>query len=238
MTAARVVGVDGCKFGWVAVFDARDGLAYDLFATFGALVDAFTRAERICVDVPIGLPWRACARRPCDGAARRALGPRAATVFNPPCRAASRAGDVGTARQLNLAELGMSLSSQAYGICRKIVEVDLQLQADERARAQVEEVHPEICFWALAPQAALAGKKTRAGARERLARLAPRLPESATLLARVLTECPRNVVARDDVLDALVAYTVAAAPANQRRRLQGDPANDAVGLPMQMVYAV
>ena len=144
------VGVDGCRLGWVAVFADGDQLRYRLFHRFDALVESFPQAAAILVDIPIGLPRSDCRTRPCDALARRRLGAgRASSVFPAPSRATCGAANVAEARRLNIAELGRSLSAQAWGICTKVAEVDQFLRSDMAVRSRVHEVHPEVCFWGL-----------------------------------------------------------------------------------------
>jgi predicted RNase H-like nuclease len=65
------VGVDGCKAGWFAVTRDGTGLAWRLFSTVAELACAFSGAESILIDVPIGLPWAETPIRPCDRLASR-----------------------------------------------------------------------------------------------------------------------------------------------------------------------
>ena len=146
----RHIGVDGCKAGWIAVSKDGDELTYRIANTVCELLSAFPIAERVLIDVPIGLPWRDEPIRPCDRLARSILGDRRSSVFPVPCRTAVRAEALGVARELNRGELGRSLSEQSWGICRKIREVDDLLLGKPGPGAEVPEVHPEICFWALA----------------------------------------------------------------------------------------
>jgi predicted RNase H-like nuclease len=234
----RAVGVDGCRFGWVAVSGADDGsLGYGVFRSMRALLDNFRLAESIFVDIPIGLPWRGCVSRPCDEMARRLLKHRHVCVFTPPCRAAVRAKSKEAARLANVEELGRSLSEQALGICAKVAEVDELLATDEAARTRLREVHPEVCFWALNRGTPLADAKTSsAGVQSRLNVLSVQEPRSEQLLRRVMLERPRSHVKADDVLDALVAYVTASAAPAALTSLRGVPLRDEVGLPMEMLY--
>ena len=231
------VGVDGCKFGWVAVFAEHDHLRYRMFRKFDCLVAAFPQAS-ILVDIPIGLPWMECVARPCDLQARKHLGAgRASSVFPAPCRAACKATCVVEARRRNIAELGRSLSAQAWGICAKVAEVDDLLLSDRAAQLRVREIHPEVCFWALNGDLPMCHSKgTKAGAAERMAVLTSREPRSQGLLDAVLSEQRRKDVQRDDVLDALVGFVTASSTPATQLRLQGHPARDQRGLPMEMLY--
>jgi predicted RNase H-like nuclease len=163
-------------------------------------------SSRILVDIPIGLPWRECPHRPCDTLARRHLGPRAPSVFSPPTRAATQATSLAEARELNLQEVGRSVSAQAWGICRKIAEADSLLRGNSAARSRVVEVHPELCFWALNGRRPMAHyKASHRGRQERLAVLERWSPGVGDLLNQVLTERRRTEVMADDVLDAVAA---------------------------------
>jgi len=154
-----------------------------------------------------------------------------------PSRRASGAADIGQARAWNLEEVGRSLSAQAWGICKKIAEVDHILLTDPAARQRVMEVHPEVCFWALNGGTPMRHRKSKAaGVQERLATLLSWEPDSAELLAKVLHEQLRADVTSDDVLDALVALITADAAGDQFATLPQTPGADEQGLPMQMVY--
>lgn len=183
------VGVDGCHAGWIAVTRAGGQLIYRLHTNFAALLLEHASAALILVDIPIGLPSRSHPARPCDARARAVLGPRRASVFSPPSREASRASNVLEARHRNLAEVGKSLSAQAWGICRKIVEVDKILLNDLELASRVLEVHPEVCFWALEDRTPMRhAKRTPAGAKERLATLTRWMPDAEGLLTKVLAD--------------------------------------------------
>jgi predicted RNase H-like nuclease len=138
---------------------------------------------------------------------------------------------------LNLDEVGRSLSAQAWGICKKIVEVDRAMLEDSTTKRKVIEVHPEVCFWGLNGGKPMQRRKSKPdGIRERLATLLVWQPEADTLLQRVLRETRRLDVQADDVLDALVALVTGCAVAGKLQRLVGVPSADDQGLPMQMVF--
>lgn len=231
------VGVDGCGFGWVAVFEEADELGYRLGREMGALLAGFPAAGHVLVDIPIGLPWRGCPVRPCDSLARKCLGPRASSVFPVPCRAAVVASNIDEARRANVAELGRSLSAQSWGICRKIAEVDALLLGEPRARRVIREMHPEVAFWALNGGRPMRHpKRTRAGIDERIHVLSKHEPGSRALLASALAHERRKDLKADDLLDALVGFVVGCAAPDGIGTLQGVPAFDERGLPMEMVF--
>jgi predicted RNase H-like nuclease len=230
----RHIGVDGCKAGWIAVSKDEGELTYRIANTACELLSAFPNAECVLIDVPIGLPWRDEPIRPCDRLARCILGDQRSSVFPVPCRTAVRAEAIGVARELNKGELGRSLSEQSWGICRKIREVDDLLLGKP---GEVREVHPEVCFWALAGRSPMShNKRQKEGLRERLAVLAAFEPYAERFFDFVLTEEPRRKVSADDILDALAAFVTCSASNLQLASLRGVPASDERGLPMEMLY--
>jgi predicted RNase H-like nuclease len=132
----------------------------DLFSAMQELLETLSDAAVVAVDIPIGIPQTGV--RPADQAARRFVGARASSVFATPPRLALEAPMYAEARARH-----PSVSSQAYALRIKILEVDAVTTADER----VFEVHPEVSFRALAGHA-LPPKKTWNGQMTRRAALA------------------------------------------------------------------
>jgi predicted RNase H-like nuclease len=232
------VGVDGCKAGWIAVTRNGAGLAWRLFRTVNDLASAFLGAERIFIDVPIGLPSPDAPIRACDRLARQVLGkPRKSSVFPVPCREALTAYGVEAARRINRMRIGRSVGAQTWGISSKISEVDCLLLSVRRQAHGIREVHPEICFWALADRRPMRHSKTTVeGRQERLRVLAQYEPGVSALLDDVLSKTLRKYVQADDVLDAAVAFVTAEASRGTLTALAGQPSHDPVGLPIEMLY--
>lgn len=231
------VGVDGCKAGWIAASDQGDQIELRVHRTFQELLEHWSQADWIMVDIPIGLPDQGQPQRSCDRLARQLLGPRASSVFSPPCRAAATAENIEAARALNLRALNRSLSAQAWGICRKIAEVDEVLRAHPDARSRVYEVHPEVCFWSLASGTAMQHpKKTAAGREERIQWLTAWEPQTPQLLQAAMTGFRRSEVQADDVLDALVALVTASSDSAALQSLPEQSEMDQQSLPMRMMY--
>ena len=114
----------------------------------------------IGVDIPIGIPET---ERPADTAARKAVGPRASSVFATPPRAALEAPTFAEAVERARAATGKGISQQSYGLRHRILEVDSFAQTDER----IIEVHPEVCFAELAGAPLQTSKHTAGGLAER-----------------------------------------------------------------------
>ena len=130
------VGVDGCTKGWVAVVLDDEGF---LDAVLAPTIADVPSGDVIGIDIPIGLTE---APREADAAAR-VRASRSSSVFSTPRRALLEAPTYAEARAIAAALGGPSLSSQAYRLGPKILEVDAWLPS---ATCRVAEVHPEVCF--------------------------------------------------------------------------------------------
>lgn len=248
---AKYVGLDWAGKGWFGVVlrddrdDGEEEYETEVFPTILSVWHKHRNAERIFIDIPIGLP-EDCPRE-CDVEAADELSPdRRSSVFPTPCRDAIYATTLEEAKELNEDTLDASLSNQTWAIMPRIREVDEFLVEVPDAREKVKEVHPEICFWAFGGEQAMAdGKKTEQGQEERLNALngvdsrADDIYEEARdkhictppAHARTLS---KN--AKDDILDALAAALTAQGNDDQLATIPDDPPEDARGLPMEMVY--
>jgi predicted RNase H-like nuclease len=193
---AVVVGVDGCKTGWIAVV-LRDG--DEPHAHYLPVIDDLPsvapEAAAVAIDIPIGLPDGG--RRDADVQARKFLGARRSSVFLTPVRAAIEAQTHALATRAAVEHTGSGISQQAYALAKKVLEVERWLPSSP---CPVYEVHPEVSFAVLLGAPAQAGKKTWAGMVERRRGLAAEgvsldyVGGPAALRASV-----------DDMLDAAVA---------------------------------
>jgi predicted RNase H-like nuclease len=197
----RVIGLDGCPDGWVAV-ELRDGAVSDV-AVVGHVADVLDGShDAVGIDIPVGL--LDVPVRDADAHARRVLGRRASTVFSTPPRVVVDlvAADPGVshaeASALAVAATGAGISIQAFRLLPRIVEVDGAVAAG----AAVLEVHPEVAFAHLAGRP-LARKTSWAG-----------LEQRRTLLTSAGVHLPADFdgadrCAPDDVLDAAVCALTA-----------------------------
>jgi predicted RNase H-like nuclease len=160
----RIVGVDGCRAGWVVA--TRSEQAEVRFRVVTDIAPTFQNAAYVAIDIPIGLPNGQA--RGCDLAARRTLGSgQGSRVFPAPSRAAFAGNDYAHCCALNEAVMGVRLSKQAFAIMPKIAEVDRLMTPALQAR--VREAHPEVSFCILNGTPLVHGKKSAAGQQERLA---------------------------------------------------------------------
>ena len=228
----RVVGVDGCPGGWLAVAFGGTSLEPRFHANFADLVLSYPAVGCIAVDVPIGLS--AEAPRSCDLAARRILGKRGSSVFPAPDPRLLNYVTHAEASEQSRALIGKGLSVQSFGIFPKVAEVNRQMTP--LLQNWIVEVHPEVSFWALSGGRPMEHSKSdAAGYEERAALLADTLglpiPDRTT--ARSMT----RPCSPDDVLDAVVAaWTAIRVVAGIAERLPDDPECDETGLRMEIVY--
>ena len=234
----KAYGVDGCPAGWFFVCLGPHGEIHaDIVKTIEELVKKASHPDRIFIDIPIGLQ-DGSEERGCDLAARKLLGqPRASSVFPAPVRAVINESTYEKGVQASQKATGKKISKQTFAIAPKIREVDDLLQRCPDARRLIREVHPEICFWALAGQTPMAhGKKKREGFFERIAVLKNVRPTAEEDVNTIMNQFKRKDVAKDDILDALVAAITASAPLNSLQTIPPHPKSDRFGLPMEMLY--
>jgi myo-inositol-1(or 4)-monophosphatase len=228
------VGADGCRGGWFAIVLTPDGQwQTELFQEISSLWKKYHEASLILLDVPIGLKESGFDERRCDIEARSLLGPpRASSVFRAPCRQAIYV-DIMETKFTNLQITGKSLPEQTLGIISKIREVDEMLLRETKARACFREVHPELCFWALAGRSMQHNKRKVEGFSERLNVLRSNNSNTAEIVDYALAKFKRKEVWKDDILDALAAAITALGPLCS---IPDPPELDEKGLPMQMLY--
>lgn len=195
----RVLGVDGCKKGWVGI--TSDGRGY-----FGRTITELVSGGRedgdfavIAIDIPIGLPD--VGPRMADGLARKAIGRRASSVFSTPIRAALAAANHAEATALSVSATGKGMSQQAFALGAKILEVDEWVRSTSH---RVIEVHPEVSFATLAKEPLRHPKSTWAGSEERRHLLA-----DAGIIVPPDIGVAGAMAGPDDVLDAAVAVWTA-----------------------------
>ena len=235
---AWVAGVDGCPAGWAVVLwntHGEEAPAFEVAPDFGAVLASDRRLAVIAVDMPIGLPEHVGpgGRGP-ERAVRRLLGERQSSVFAVPSRAAVMEDDYRRSCGVALAtsEPPRKVSKQCFHLYPKVREIDRLMTPALEAR--VYEAHPELAFWRLNGERAMAlPKKVKSRPHP------PGMDERAALLVRNGYErafldrtLPRGV-GRDDLLDAAALALAAARIARgQGRSFPSAPQRDARGLRM------
>jgi predicted RNase H-like nuclease len=228
---STVIGVDGCRGGWIAVRWAET-LTHHLCRSFAEVLAM--EASVIAVDMPIGFPQGS--GRQAEREARARLGERQSSVFSVPSRAAVMCMDYGQACSANLAcsDPPRKVSKQIFHIFPKMREIDHLMTPELQAR--VFEVHPELAFWAMNGGQPLAlPKKVKGRPHEDGLSLRRALLAAAGFPLAELGETRYRAadVGADDLLDACACAWSARRIAEGRAvRFPADPPLDARGLRM------
>ncbi len=152
----RVLGVDGCRGGWVGVVLEDDEAPVPMFAaSIGALAVAAGPVAAIGIDIPIHLNEET--DRPCDAAARRLIAPCGSRVFNAPVRDVLAAKTYDEALRISRGRCGKGISKQTWHLVPKIAEVEAWFAAP-RPRSTRSSPRPRSARW---PVASCAGRSTR-----------------------------------------------------------------------------
>jgi predicted RNase H-like nuclease len=229
MACDPVLGVDACTAGWIGVAIGVEGGSASVQAYLAPDIDTLVWLARksgdpaaIAIDIPIGLPDRS--RRQADVLAKAAAGPRQSSVFLTPVRQALLAPDHATAAATNRRLVGEGISRQAFGLKRKLLEVEDWVP---RSGVPVIEVHPEVSFTRLAGRPLTTRKSTWAGMYQRRALLS-----AAGISMDTDFGVPGASAGVDDVLDAAVAaWTARRYASGQARPLPDPPEVFSDGLP-------
>ncbi|HXW25620.1 MAG TPA: DUF429 domain-containing protein [Xanthobacteraceae bacterium] len=229
-----VAGADGCRAGWMVAFVRAAGgeVRTRIVPHFAAIASAPEAPAVVAVDMPIGLPARiGPGGRGPERAVRTLLGRRQSSVFPVPSRAAVYAPSYPNACRIALttSDPPRKVQKQLFMIAPKIREVDGALRADAALAARVFETHPEVAFWRLNGERALAyPKKVKPG----LA-LRRRLLIAAGFAAAAVKAAPPKGAGADDLLDALACAAIARRiHAGAARSFPDAPQRDDYGLPM------
>jgi len=230
-----LAGLDGCKTGWIVVYKNLSAQQIDSRVVAG-IEDLFATIDDlsvVAIDIPIGLTESGS--RHCDVMARRAIGPRASSVFPAPIRSVVDAPTYADAGRISRDRQNCGISKQSFAIYPKIRSVDDALRSNSAIRDRVYEVHPEVSFrsWNGAPL--MHSKKTLAGGCHRLRLVSMHFGEKA--FDAVREKHPRRDVTDDDIIDAFAAlWTAERIASGTARTLPEQPPVDTAGLPMRIVY--
>jgi predicted RNase H-like nuclease len=198
-SATTVVGADACPAGWLVTTVDDGTVTVDAYGQFKQVRDSHTDADRILVDIPIGLP--SDGRRRCDALAKDLLGCRGGSVFYAPSESAIQYEDYEDAKEEHEEDIGHGLIMQAHNLRDKILEV--QDVAGDDYDGQVRESHPELCFAALNGQPIAYAKSSEAGRELRLQLLEDEIDEARVLYRDTKAQYLREEVRRDDILDSM-----------------------------------
>ena len=187
----RIAGVDGCKKGWVAVWEMDDGRVE--VQQFGSVIDILQRKpDLVVIDIPIGLVETGF--RLADKQARAFLKSRGCCVFNAPLRGMLKCADYRAACNLGQQIHQKGISIQTWAITQKIKEVDEAISF--MSQSVVREGHPEVSFAVMNGGSAVSFKKASAAGRE------VRMELLSAHFSGVKSTIQKHSGLREDVIDA------------------------------------
>jgi len=232
----QVLGIDGCRAGWFAIINQDERWSYTLAPSIEALLNEHGTADRIFIDIPLGLADEQT--RQCDQLARRLLSPyRHSSVFSTPVREAVYASSYTMACRVNAQQTGRMITRQTWNICPKIREVDTWLRQHLDAQSRVYESHPEVAFYALNKARPLqTRKKSPEGREQRLTLLTQAIGSARQLFDQAVSDYPRVRLQTDDILDAMVLAVMASYKETNHCYLPKPAPVDRYGIPMRIVY--
>lgn len=198
-SVTTVVGADACPAGWLVTTVEDSSVRVGVYGQFEQVCESHAAANRVLVDIPIGLP--ADSRRRCDVLAKDLLGCRGGSVFYSPSENAIECEDYQDAKEEHESDIGHGLMKQAHNLRDKILEV--RDVAGDDYDGQVRESHPELCFAALNDQPIAYAKSSEAGRELRLQLLEDEIDDARMLYDEVIDDYFRQDVRRDDILDSM-----------------------------------
>lgn len=231
----RVVGVDGCPGGWVAVcWDIQaKTLTPTVHTSFEQLLFTYLDSAAIGVDIPVGLSDNGPRR--CDVEARKVLGPRRSSVFPAPDPRVLDALTYDEALERSRALTDKGISKQGFAIYAKVAEVNRVLTP--KLQCRVFEVHPEVSFWALAGERPMEHSKGRPEGFEERRELLRSALDGVAIPTRSEAGRMARPAKTDDVLDAIIAaWTAHRFAIGQAGRLPEEPQIGTRELRMEIVY--
>lgn len=228
------VGIDWMKGYWLAAEMRGEEIAIQRYANICEACDAYTHADAVLIDIPVGLPENRDEdlQRP-DREARTVLPvKRKSSIFPVPCRQAVYAESESEAKRLNADIVGRNMSQQAYGFTKMIRQVDSYLQQNPAWKNRLLESHPEVAFQSLNNgMGLLHSKHSDEGIEERIQILLKYGIDPTPLFAQVASK------QREDVLDALCLALSAQLGCRYGFRTIPNQANcDKQGIHMKMTF--
>lgn len=226
-----VIGIDGCKGGWLALRHFENGdMSFEIVAT---IIEIDPLPDVIAIDIPIGLADTGS--RECDLLARKFIGARRSSVFPAPIRPILFETDFATAGRKSFAIHEKRVSKQLFEIMGRIREVDSILRCHQNLQKAVYEVHPEVTFRAWYGSDIPFAKRHKSGRALRLGLVDERF--GANAFQRIRQSYLKKLVADDDILDAFAAvWTAWRIVSGAAATLPRPPQTDSVGQRMGIWY--
>lgn len=237
-TEKHFLGLDGCRAGWIAAkWSGKEG-TYQLLTQESDLVEAMKQADRVFIDIPIGLEDEIYNRKP-DVELRKVLGKEyASSVFDAPIRPAAEAPSYSAASLISFDYTEKKISMQSWNITPKIIQIDRILRTNPDLQEKCFESHPELLFKMLNGGTVVEQKKsTSLGIKHRINLLKPLVPNIKDLYREIRENENSKDVTDNDLLDAMVLSVFASKSVdNGLKTIPESPQKDSQGLTMAIHY--
>ena len=194
----NVLGIDGCKFGWIVATLSQKQIEFYLVEHLDKLENFFLNETIVGIDMPVDLITSNS--RSADIQARQLLKSRASTIFNAPVIDALYEKNYESASRLNFEKTQKKISKQSWYLFNKIKQI--QKFKKEHVGFSFYEVHPELSFMAMNDMRVIVEpKKTPEGQTMRRTMIKSLFPSFNFDLVR--QKFNKTDVADDDILDAM-----------------------------------
>jgi predicted RNase H-like nuclease len=196
-----VIGIDGCKAGWIAAKALENkSISFQIIKNLNDNYLKEGNLSHIGIDIPLQLSHSG--KRLAEIEARALLRNRACTIFSPPTLNALRAKNYIDACDVNFKECGKRISKQSWNLFPKIKEAQEFLQNNSISKLGIFEVHPELSFMAMNDMSLIkASKKTDIGREIRIKLVKKFFPNFSFELVR--NKYKKTQVLDDDILDSI-----------------------------------
>jgi len=196
-----VIGIDGCKAGWFAVWHSQDEtIETAIFPSISNLKDFFVEFNQFIIGIDMPVILSEVMPREADQLARKLLSKKASSVFTAPTPKMLDQPNYEKACLISKNLIGKSMSLQSWYLFPKIKDVQTILHYKN---IKVFEIHPELSFRAMNNQKViLESKKTNEGFEIRKSLLDKHFLDFNFDVIR--NKYQKKDVMDDDILDALV----------------------------------
>ena len=196
-----VIGIDGCKAGWFAVWHSQDEtIETAIFPSISNLKDFFVEFNQFIIGIDMPVILSEVMPREADQLARKLLSKKASSIFTAPTPEMLYQPSYEKASLISKKLIGKSMSLQSWYLFPKIKDVQTILHYKN---IKVFEIHPELSFRAMNNQKViLESKKTTEGFEIRKSLLDKHFLDFNFDVIR--NKYQKKDVMDDDILDALV----------------------------------
>ena len=142
-----IIGIDGCKSGWFAVWQNQDEVIETaIFQSMNNLKDFFIKSNQLIIGIDIPVVLSEVMPREADQLARKLLSKKASSIFTAPTPEMLEQPNYEKASLVSKKLIGKSMSLQSWYLFPKIRDVQTVLHHED---IKIFEIHPEVSFRAM-----------------------------------------------------------------------------------------